>query len=91
VLKGDGWENEVEKFEPGFSNWRLVGDYHCGGYAKATPALRKFIEEFSSRHFPIENVYSGKLFYGIFDLVSKGYFGVGSKIMAIHTGGIHPS
>jgi len=91
VLKGDGWTEEVEKFDPGYSNWRLMQDYHGGGYAKQTPGLQQFIEEFSSLYFPVENVYSGKLFYGIFDLVSKGYFDEGAKIMAIHTGGIHAS
>ena len=89
VLKGDDWTIEIEKYNPGFSNWRLVQDYHGGGYAKQTPQLREFIEEFSGVHFPIEKVYSGKLFFGIFDLASKGYFEQGSKVMAIHTGGIH--
>ena len=89
VLKGDDWSGEIEKYNPGFSNWRLIHDYHGGGYAKQTPELRVFIEEFTRLHFPIENVYSGKLFYGIFDLVAKGYFEEGSNIMAIHTGGIH--
>ncbi|MEJ7643099.1 MAG: pyridoxal-phosphate dependent enzyme [Chryseolinea sp.] len=89
VLKGDDWSSEIERYNPGYSNWTVIQDYHGGGYAKMPPALRLFTEEFTSQHFPIENVYSGKLFFGIFDLIYKGYFREGSKIMAIHTGGIH--
>jgi len=89
VLKGDEWGEEIEKYNPGYSNWTVIKDYHGGGYAKMPPQFRLFTEEFSKKHFPVENVYSGKLFFGIFDLVCKGYFPMGSKILAVHTGGIH--
>lgn len=91
VLKGgDSWLNEIEKFNPGYSNWQLIHDYHSGGYAKAGPALHDFIKTFTlQHHVPLEHVYSAKLFMGIYDLAQKGYFRKGSTIMALHTGGIH--
>ena len=33
-------------------------------------------------------VYTGKMMYGIFDMLEKQYFPKGSKILAIHTGGL---
>ena len=70
-------------------NWQLQTDYHFGGYAKTKPTLNEFIQMFRAAHgFEIEFVYTAKLFYGIFDLVQKGFFERGSQIMAIHTGGL---
>src|SRR5690606_23738178 len=49
--------------------------YHFGGYAKTTPVLNAFIPEFTARTgILIEPVYTGKLLYGVFDLVERDYF-----------------
>lgn len=90
VLKGgDAWIQEVEKFSPGFHNWQLLVDYHFGGYAKSTPALEQFIQEFKSRHgIPIEHVYTAKMFYALYDRIAAGFFERGSRILALHTGGL---
>lgn len=90
VLKGgDSWREEVLKYDPQYNNWTLATEYHCGGYAKTHPALEDFIKDFSNKHLiPLEHVYSGKMFYGIMDLISKGFFKRGTKILAIHTGGV---
>ncbi len=92
VLKGGNeWNDEILKFGPGYENWQLIHDYHAGGYAKVTPELKSFMEAFTIQHdIPVEGVYSGKLFYGLFDLIRSGYFERGSRILAIHTGGIRP-
>lgn len=90
VLKGgDQWISEIEKYRPQFDNWQLFGDYHFGGYAKSTEVLQQFIQTFTSpTGIPIEHVYSAKMFFGLRDLASRGYFKRGSKVLAIHTGGI---
>jgi 1-aminocyclopropane-1-carboxylate deaminase len=90
VLKGgDSWRQEVENFTAKYHNWQLFGDYHFGGYARSTPVLEQFIQKFQSSHgIPIEPVYSAKMFYALYDLASKGFFPVGSKVLAIHTGGL---
>jgi 1-aminocyclopropane-1-carboxylate deaminase len=36
----------------------------------------------------IDPIYTGKMLYGIYDLAAKGYFKPGSKILAVHSGGI---
>ncbi len=67
----------------------LIVDYHFGGYAKKTSELMRFIEEFTAQYtIPIEWIYTGKLFYGLFDLIQKDYFPAGTHIIALHTGGL---
>lgn len=64
-------------------------DYHFSGYAKTKPELIEFIKNFvSSTGIMIEPTYTGKLMYGVYDLIQKGYFKPKSKILVIHTGGI---
>jgi 1-aminocyclopropane-1-carboxylate deaminase len=70
-------------------NWDLCLDYHFGGYAKSTPALLAFVEDFQRQTgIVIEPIYTGKMLYGILDLIGQGYFPPRSRILAIHTGGV---
>jgi 1-aminocyclopropane-1-carboxylate deaminase/D-cysteine desulfhydrase-like pyridoxal-dependent ACC family enzyme len=72
-----------------YLNWRLELDYHFGGYARFTMALIDFINDFKkSNNIPLDPIYTGKMMYGIFDLVKKDTFEMGTKILAIHTGGL---
>ncbi len=64
-------------------------DYHFGGYAKNKPELALFIENFMQKYqIPLEFVYTGKLFYAIFDLIKKQYFPKNAHLLIIHTGGL---
>jgi 1-aminocyclopropane-1-carboxylate deaminase len=64
-------------------------DYHFGGYAKTTPELLTFLRSFEQKTgVRIEQVYTGKMLYGIYDLARKKIFLPDSKIIAIHTGGL---
>ena len=68
---------------------KLFTDYHFGGYAKWTPELIQFIKEFKNQHdIQLEQVYTAKMFYGLYDLVKQGYFQKGTIIVAVHTGGL---
>lgn len=72
-----------------YSNWQLITEYHFGGYARVKPELLEFMHRFQEQHhIPLEPVYTGKMFFGLFDLISKGYFSKGFRIIAIHTGGL---
>lgn len=83
-------KEEIIQLGSTYSNWSLVRGYDFGGYAKCTNELVTFIDDFKTRHnIVLEFVYTGKMMYGIFDLVRKGFFEKGSRILAIHTGGIH--
>lgn len=73
----------------GYQRWSLLTDYHFGGYAKSSAVLDEFISKMKSEHdLPLEPVYSGKMFFGIFDLAAQGFFPEGSTILALHTGGL---
>lgn len=72
-----------------FTNYTLMTNYHFGGYARADRTLVDFINRFyQSHHIPLDPVYNGKLFYGLYDLIGQGYFGRGTQLLAIHTGGL---
>ncbi len=88
ALKGDFLREEIAKFAPK-SGWDLVTDYHFGGYAKISSELISFINRFKDDYqIPLDPIYTGKLLFGVFDLIQKGYFPKGSKVLVIHTGGL---
>jgi 1-aminocyclopropane-1-carboxylate deaminase/D-cysteine desulfhydrase-like pyridoxal-dependent ACC family enzyme len=71
-------------------DFKLQTTYHFGGYAKKNSILTEFIQDFEQTYqFRIEPIYTGKMFFGLFDLIQQGYFAKNSKIVAIHTGGIY--
>lgn len=70
-------------------NWQLITDYHFGGFAKINSKLVRFIQNFEQiTAIPLEPIYTGKMLYGLFDLIGKGYFKSGQRIIALHTGGL---
>jgi len=88
ALKGDFLKEDISKFAKQ-NNWKLITDYHFGGYAKINKELVSFINQFKDvNSIPLDPVYTGKMIYGIFDLIEKKQFPKGSKILAIHTGGL---
>ncbi|MCF7970641.1 MAG: pyridoxal-phosphate dependent enzyme [Methylococcaceae bacterium] len=69
--------------------WFIQLQYHFGGFAKITPELLQFIQQFEkAQHIKLEPIYTGKMLYGIYDLIRQGYFKSGQRIIAIHTGGL---
>ncbi|MGY8989937.1 MAG: 1-aminocyclopropane-1-carboxylate deaminase/D-cysteine desulfhydrase, partial [Flavobacteriales bacterium] len=67
----------------------LIRDFHFCGYAKISEELISFIMEFYDKNnIPLDAIYTGKMMFGIFDLIKKDDFPKGSKILAIHTGGL---
>lgn len=69
--------------------WEINHHYHFGGFAKTSTELNEFIVNFKQDYnIQLEPVYSGKMLYGIFDLVKHDFFKPGSKILAIHGGGL---
>lgn len=88
ALKGDFLQNDISKFATK-SNWKLIIDYHFGGYAKINSELVEFINKFKlENNIQLDPIYTAKMMFGIFDLIENNYFPKGSKILAIHTGGL---
>jgi len=89
ALKGDFLQNEIKKYVLTNYNWSLNTNYHFGGYAKVSEELITFINNFKREtQIPLDPVYTGKMMFGIVDLIKKNYFKKGTKILAIHTGGL---
>lgn len=89
ALKGDFLRQDISKFVTNNRHWDLITNYHFGGYAKINEELVAFINQFKkSNSIPLDPVYTGKMMFGILDLINNDYFKKGSKILAIHTGGL---
>ncbi|WKK65262.1 1-aminocyclopropane-1-carboxylate deaminase/D-cysteine desulfhydrase [Lutimonas zeaxanthinifaciens] len=88
-LKGDFLEDSIRKNISGGKQWNLIKEYHFGGYAKINEKLISFINDFYQQTtIPLDPVYTGKMMFGIMDLVKKDLFKSNSSILAVHTGGI---
>jgi 1-aminocyclopropane-1-carboxylate deaminase len=88
ALKGDFLQDEICKFAAN-TNWEILTDYHFGGYGKVNEELVQFINQFYKQtKVPLDPVYTGKMVFGVIDLIHKNYFEANSKILLIHTGGL---
>ncbi len=90
VLKGSEFlRNDINQYLQMPLPYELHTGYHFGGYAKTTPELTGFVKAFTSATgIMIEPVYTGKMFFALTDLISKSTFAPGSRILAVHTGGL---
>ena len=89
ALKGDFLNLEIKKYVKETNSWSLNLDYNFGGYAKVSKELITFINKFKlETKIPLDAVYTGKMIFGIIDLIKNDFFKKGTKIMAIHTGGL---
>lgn len=71
------------------NNWRLLTDYHHGGFAKTTPELLEFIQRFQQLHgVSLEPIYTGKLLFACYQLIAQDFFVPGQRIVLLHTGGL---
>lgn len=88
ALKGDFLQDEICNFVQN-ENWELITDYHFGGYGKVNAELIDFINWFFEQtQIPLDPVYTGKMVFGIVDLIKRNYFPENAKILVIHTGGL---
>ncbi len=88
ALKGDFLKDEIRIFAKK-DNWNFISDYHFGGYGKINLELIEFINAFFEENkVPLDPIYTGKMVFGVIDLIHKNYFPAHSKILLIHTGGL---
>ena len=90
VMKNNlSMEEKVKQFSVPDAAFRIFHQYHFGGYAKSTPELDAFVKRFIEiNKIEIEPIYTGKMFFGIYDLIEKGFFSKDDIVVAIHTGGL---
>lgn len=71
------------------ASFKVIHDYHFGGYGKHPVQLIDFINEiYLKHHLPLDIVYTGKTMFAIKDLTEKDFFQPGSRLLMIHSGGL---
>ncbi len=86
-LAGEVARLQQETYGVNSGNWRIEYGFHFGGYAKRTPELDAFIDDFRQRHgSTLDWVYVAKMMFGIFAMAEQGVFTPGSRIVAVITG-----
>lgn len=82
-------ENYLAKSGMDKSNFEMNTRFHFGGFAKVNMELADFIKEFHLKQgFILDGIYTGKMMFGLYKMISQDYFPKGSVITAIHTGGV---
>ncbi|MFF8473665.1 1-aminocyclopropane-1-carboxylate deaminase/D-cysteine desulfhydrase [Streptomyces sp. NPDC015414] len=67
--------------------WSLDDRFHFGGYARTTPALDAFAQDFEQRHsLPVERLYVAKMLHALVSLAGEGAFARGTTVAAVVTG-----
>lgn len=88
ALKGDFLKKDIRKFVLKYQ-WDLITSYNFGGYGKINESLVHFINDFKREtSIPLDPIYTGKMMYGIIDLIKNDYFKPHTKILTIHSGGL---
>jgi 1-aminocyclopropane-1-carboxylate deaminase len=82
---------EIDALLPGDkqNHFQLLHQFHFGGYAKKTPQLLQFMNDwYHQTSIPTDFVYTGKLFFATDQLIKQNFFENNSKILIIHSGGL---
>lgn len=71
------------------ARWRILHDYHRGGFARVDEPLKQFMLAFEAvQGVPLEPVYTGKMLLAIHQLLKLGELAADVPVLAIHTGGL---
>jgi 1-aminocyclopropane-1-carboxylate deaminase len=66
------------------TNWSIETGFAFGGFAKSTPELDAFIDDFHARHaITLDRVYEAKMMAGLVTLVERGRFPHGTTLVAL--------
>jgi len=88
ALKNRSIHKDICKFAKQ-SNWKLIENYHFGGYAKVNLELIEFMNDFKRKFkITLDPIYTAKMLYGVFDLIKKKMISSDDKVLVIHTGGL---
>lgn len=93
ALKGSFMQSEIQKLmgEHTFlsGNYEVNTSFHFGGYGKTTPELIDFIAWFKKTFcIQLDPIYTGKTFFGVWNMLKNGKFEKSSVLVLLHTGGL---
>lgn len=87
----DYFEKEIAKWvdEKRLNHVSINYNYHFGGYAKITKTLLDFTSNFEIEFgVKLDPIYTGKMMYGLFELIEQNHFEPNTNIVSVHTGGL---
>jgi 1-aminocyclopropane-1-carboxylate deaminase/D-cysteine desulfhydrase-like pyridoxal-dependent ACC family enzyme len=89
ALKGTFQKNDMSPYLRSSNQFQITDNYCFGGYGKIDLELVRFINEFYQKtNIPLDPIYTGKMMFGIFDLIRTGELNENNRILAVHTGGL---
>lgn len=88
ALKGGFMKAEIEKFTLR-TDFDVINETTFGGYAKSDDRLISYLNSrFRESGIPLEPIYTGKMMYGIEQMIESGVITGKTRILAVHTGGL---
>ncbi|MFG3035925.1 1-aminocyclopropane-1-carboxylate deaminase/D-cysteine desulfhydrase [Streptomyces sp. NPDC048330] len=97
VLRGGFLGGEVRALQDAAfggprGEWALDERFHGGGYARTSPELEAFAQDFEARHgLAVERLYVAKMLFGLVALAHEGAFPAGTRLAAVVTGAPEPA
>lgn len=92
ALKNGGFlKEEILAFSSqiNLNKLELISNYDFSGYGKITKELVDFVTDFKSQQgIQLDYIYTGKMVFGVFDLIKEKKINPKSKILLLHSGGI---
>lgn len=72
-----------------YVDWKLLTQYHDGGYAKQSIEGKDFQRNFENEFsILLDSIYTSKMIYAFYDQLKTGKIPEGSNIILLHTGGL---
>ncbi|AFL83949.1 1-aminocyclopropane-1-carboxylate deaminase [Belliella baltica DSM 15883] len=93
-LKGDFIHEEIKNLLKSHQvvskgKYQILDQFHFGGYGKVNADLIEFVKWFYKEfEIVLEPIYTGKMIYGLFEMIKNKTIESNSKILIIHTGGL---
>ena len=93
ALRGNWLENHIDHLKSMYAirknNYRVFQDDFFGGYARFNQNLIQFILDFRQEYgILIDPIYTGKMFYRVWDMIKNDQIAKKSTLLLVHTGGL---
>ncbi|MCX4024950.1 1-aminocyclopropane-1-carboxylate deaminase/D-cysteine desulfhydrase [Endozoicomonas sp. SM1973] len=94
VLKAEQWlqqtiQDWLAKLDCQGAQWKLLSNFHEGGYAKLSAALVAFMDDFFKiTNIPLDPIYTAKMMKAVVEQVKNKKIASGSRVLVVHTGGL---
>lgn len=92
-LKGDFIKDEFKELTKAhhipYINYQIINRFHFGGYGRVNDELIRFINRTKQNiGLLFDPIYTAKMYFGVRQLAEERFFGSGSRLLIVHTGGL---